>query len=157
MRAVLQAQINKTDRNDARGIAQMMRVGLYRPVHVKTLRSQKTRMLLTHRKLLQSKAIAIDNDLRGTLRNFAMARLPSPSRAQSGLLTDDEITWPVRKRPDGYISCRSALPLIPPVLSGPLEDMARDAGFFEPGRDLTLRIALDGFHVLEIFWNLVRR
>src|SRR5881394_3869620 len=53
MRAVLQAQINKTDRNDARGIAQMMRVGLYRPVHVKTLRSQKLRMLLTHRKLLQ--------------------------------------------------------------------------------------------------------
>ena len=63
MRAVLKAHINKTDRNDARGIAQMMRVGLYRPVHVKTLRSQKLRMLLSHRKLLQSKAIAIDNDL----------------------------------------------------------------------------------------------
>ena len=43
MQAVLKAQINKTDRNDARGIAQMMRVGLYRPVHVKTLRSQKLR------------------------------------------------------------------------------------------------------------------
>jgi len=71
MQAVLKAQINKTDRNDARGIAQMMRVGLYRPVHVKTLRSQKLRMLLTHRKLLQSKAIAIDNDLR-TLRNFGL-------------------------------------------------------------------------------------
>jgi transposase len=61
---VLKAQINKTDRNDARGIAQMMRAGLYRPVHVKTLRSQKLRMLLTHRKPLQSKAIAIENDLR---------------------------------------------------------------------------------------------
>ena len=65
-------QANKTDRNDACGIAQMMRVGLYRPVHVKTLRSQKLRMLLTHRKLLQSKAIAIENDLRGTLRNFGL-------------------------------------------------------------------------------------
>jgi transposase len=72
MRAVLTAQINKTDRNDARGIAQMMRAGLYRPVHVKTLRSQKLRMLLTHRKLLQSKAIAIENDLRATLRNFGL-------------------------------------------------------------------------------------
>jgi len=72
IRAVLKAQINKTDRNDARGIAQMMRVGLYRPVHVKTLRSQKLRMLLTHRKLLQSKAIAVDNDLRATLRNFGL-------------------------------------------------------------------------------------
>src|SRR5262249_20653081 len=48
MRAVLKAQINKTDRNDARGMAQMMRVGLYRPVHVKTLRSQKLRMLFGH-------------------------------------------------------------------------------------------------------------
>jgi transposase len=72
MQAVLKAQINKTDRNDARCIAQMMRAGLYRPVHVKTLRSQKLRMLLTHRKLLQSKAIAIENDLRGTLRNFGL-------------------------------------------------------------------------------------
>jgi len=71
MRAALKAQINKTDRNDARGIAQMMRAGLYRPVHVKTLR-QKLRMLLTHRKLLQSKAIAIENDLRATLRNFGL-------------------------------------------------------------------------------------
>src|SRR6516162_1221254 len=72
MRAVLKAQINKTDRNDARGIAQMMRVGLYRPVHVKTLRSQKQRTLLTHRKLLQAKAIAVENDLRATLRNFGL-------------------------------------------------------------------------------------
>ena len=72
MQALLKAQINKTDRNDARGIAQMMRVGIYRPVHVKTLRSQKLRMLLTHRKLLQSKAIAIENELRGTLRNFGL-------------------------------------------------------------------------------------
>ena len=74
MRAVLKAQINKTDRNDARGMAQMMRVGLYRPVHVKTLRSQKLRMLLTHRKLLQSKAIAVENDLRATLRNWSQGR-----------------------------------------------------------------------------------
>src|SRR5512144_1175517 len=65
MRAVLKAQINKTDRNDARGMAPMMRAGLYRPVHVK-------RMLLVHRKLLQSKAIAVENDLRGTLRNFGL-------------------------------------------------------------------------------------
>ena len=39
-RAVLKAQINKTDRNDARGIAQMTRVGLCRPVHVKTLQDE---------------------------------------------------------------------------------------------------------------------
>ena len=53
MKAALAAQVNKTDRNDARGIARMMRVGLYRPVHVETRISQKKRMLLTSRKLLQ--------------------------------------------------------------------------------------------------------
>jgi transposase len=47
-------------------------VGLYRPVHVKRLRSQKLRTLLTHRKLLKSNATAIDNDLRATLRNFGL-------------------------------------------------------------------------------------
>ena len=52
--------------------SQMMRVGLYRPVRKKTLRSQKLRMLLTHRKLLQAKAIAIENDLRSTKRNFGL-------------------------------------------------------------------------------------
>jgi transposase len=72
MRAVLKAQINKTDRNDASGIAQMMRVGFYRAVHVKTLRSQKLRMLLIHRKPLQSKAIALENDQRSTLRNIGL-------------------------------------------------------------------------------------
>jgi transposase len=72
MKAALSAQLNKSDRNDARGIAQMMRVGLYRPVHVKTLASQKRRMLLTSRRLLQTKAIDIESDLRGTLRNFGL-------------------------------------------------------------------------------------
>jgi transposase len=72
MKAALSAQINKSDRNDARGIAQMMRVDLYRPVHVKTLASQKQRMLLTSRRLLQCKALDIENDLRGTLRNFGL-------------------------------------------------------------------------------------
>jgi len=50
-KAFLKAQPNKSDRNDARGIAQMMRVHLYRAVHVKTLTSQKRRALLTVRKL----------------------------------------------------------------------------------------------------------
>src|SRR5262249_8254792 len=56
-------QINKTDRNDARGIAQMMRVGLLKSVHVKTLIAQEQRMLLTSRKLLQRKLLDIKSDL----------------------------------------------------------------------------------------------
>jgi len=51
MQPALKARINKTDRNDARGIVRMVRAGLCRPVDVKMLRSQKLQMLLTHRKL----------------------------------------------------------------------------------------------------------
>jgi len=72
MRSALSAQRNKTDRNDVRGIAQMMRVGLYRPVHVKTLPSQERRLLLTARKSLQAKVLDIKADLRGTLKNFGL-------------------------------------------------------------------------------------
>src|SRR5205085_4051174 len=73
MKALLTAQqINKTDRNDARGIAQMMRVGLLKPVHVKTLVAQQQRMLLTSRKLLQRKLLDVEADLRGTLGYFGL-------------------------------------------------------------------------------------
>ncbi len=109
-KAFLKAQVNKSDRNGARGIAQMMRVNLFRPVHVKTLErvpvkwthlidkdaaqnqrtgacrnrksratfpghaltSRKRRALPAARKLLQDKAIAIENDIRGLLRNFGL-------------------------------------------------------------------------------------
>lgn len=49
-----------------------MRIDLFRPIHVKTRASQKRRVLLTVRKLLQQKAIAIENDIRGLLRNFGL-------------------------------------------------------------------------------------
>jgi transposase len=50
----------------------MMRVGLFKPVHVKTLVAQEQRMLLTSRKLLQRKLLDVESDLRGTLRNFGL-------------------------------------------------------------------------------------
>src|SRR5438105_9455658 len=86
MKALLTAQqINKTDRNDARGIAQMMRVGLFKPVHVKTLVAQKQRMLLTSRKLLQRKLLDLECELRGTLRNFDLkAGVVSGFRYEAG-------------------------------------------------------------------------
>jgi transposase len=45
----------KTDRSDARGIAQLMRLGWFRPVHCKSLLAQEVRAILTARKLVQSK------------------------------------------------------------------------------------------------------
>ncbi len=47
-------------------------VGLFKPVHVKTLAAQEQRMLLTSRKLVQRKLIDIESDMRGTLRNFGL-------------------------------------------------------------------------------------
>ncbi len=70
MKAALAAQLNKTDRHDARGIAQMMRVGLFKPVHVKTPTSQRLRTVLTARQLLRNKLQDVENEIRGLIRNF---------------------------------------------------------------------------------------
>jgi transposase len=58
---VLKNKLNKTDRNDARGIAEIMRAGIYKAVHVKTRASQEARLLLTARKLLVQKRSDIEN------------------------------------------------------------------------------------------------
>lgn len=62
----------KTDRNDARAIAQVMRVGWYSIVHIKSGVSQEMRMLLANRKMLLIKQIDIENEIRGTLRVFGL-------------------------------------------------------------------------------------
>ena len=68
VRDAFKAMPVKTDRKDARGIAQLMRLGWFRPVHCKTLAAQETRSLLTARKLVQSKRLDVENSLRGVLR-----------------------------------------------------------------------------------------
>jgi transposase len=62
----------KSDRNDARNIAQLMRLGWFRPVHCKSLAAQETRAILTARKLVQSKLRDVENSLRGILRGFGL-------------------------------------------------------------------------------------
>lgn len=62
----------KTDRKDARGIAQLMRLGWFRPVHCKSLPAQEVRALLTARKLLQTKRIDVEMCIRGVLRGFGL-------------------------------------------------------------------------------------
>jgi transposase len=62
----------KTDRKDARGIAQLMRLGWFRPVHCKSLAAQETRAVLGARKLLQIKLHDVEMSLRGTLRGFGL-------------------------------------------------------------------------------------
>ena len=70
MRVSLSTMRNKTDRNDARGIAQMMRLGWYRAVHVENIDMQKMRSLLANRKRLKRKHI--ENHIRGTLRAYGL-------------------------------------------------------------------------------------
>src|SRR5918998_347074 len=71
----------KTDRKDARGIAQLLRLGWFRPVHCKSVSAQETRALLTARKLLQTKHIDVEMSLRGVLRGFGLKVGPTTPRS----------------------------------------------------------------------------
>jgi transposase len=72
VRKAFEAMPVKSDRNDARGIAQLMRLGWFRPVHCKSMGAQETRAILTARKLVQSKLRDVENSLRGILRGFGL-------------------------------------------------------------------------------------
>jgi transposase len=60
---------NKTDRNDAKGIAEMMRIGVYKSVHIKSERSRSQQSLLTIHKLLKNKA----GDIRNAIAQLLLA------------------------------------------------------------------------------------
>jgi transposase len=80
VRDAFKAMPVKTDRKDARGIAQLLRLGWFRPVHCKSVSAQETRALLTARKLLQTKHIDVEMSLRGLLRGFGLKVGPTTSR-----------------------------------------------------------------------------
>jgi len=68
----LSSRPNKTDRSDARGIAEMMRLGHFRPVHVKSRASQVLRTTLTARQLLVQQIIKIEQTIRGLLKIYGL-------------------------------------------------------------------------------------
>ena len=72
VKAALSAMIVKTDRKDARGIAQLLRMGWYRPVHRKSPPAQEVRALLVGRKLLHGKLVDVELSIRGLLRGFGL-------------------------------------------------------------------------------------
>lgn len=72
VKAGLGAMRNKTDRNDARGIAQLVRLGWFRRVFVKSDEAQRTRMLLVSRSHLLGKSQDIENCIRGSLKVFGL-------------------------------------------------------------------------------------
>jgi transposase len=71
-KAAMSAQQVKTDRNDARGLAHIMRTGWFREVHVKSHKSQKLRVALGNRRCLLDKRLDIDSQIRGTLKVFGL-------------------------------------------------------------------------------------
>ncbi len=75
VKAALSAMRNKTDKHDARGIAQLLRSGWYRPVHIKSMASHHIRMLLSSRKAVLSKCVDLENEIRGLFKVFGI-KLP---------------------------------------------------------------------------------
>ena len=88
VRAAFKAMPVKTDRKDARGIAQLMRLGWFRPVHCKSLPAQEVRALLTTRKLLQAKRHDVEMSLRGVLRGFGLKVGPTTPKTFEGRVRD---------------------------------------------------------------------
>ena len=84
VRAAFKAMTIKTDRKDALGIAHLMRMGWFRPVHCKSVPAQEVRALLTARKLLQNKRIDIEMSLRGILRGFGLKVGPTTPKNFEG-------------------------------------------------------------------------
>ena len=82
--AALKMQMNKTDQNDAEGLAQIMRTGWYRSVHVKSLDAHRARALLGARAQLVGMTTRLSNHIRGLLKTLAGC----PERCAACLLID---------------------------------------------------------------------
>jgi transposase len=88
VRKAFEAMPVKSDRNDARGIAQLMRLGWFRPVHCKSMEAQEVRAMLTARKLVQSKLRDVENSLRGILRGFGLKVGKATEREFAGRIAE---------------------------------------------------------------------
>jgi transposase len=88
VRDAFKAMPVKSDRNDARGIAQLMRLGWFRPVHCKSMNAQEVRVVLTARKLVQTKLLDVENSLRGILRGFGLKVGKTTARSFAGRIQE---------------------------------------------------------------------
>ena len=100
-RAALKMQINKTDQNDAEGLAQIVRTGWYRAVHVKSFESHRARALLGARIQLIGMTTRLSNHIRGVLKTFgllpgAMRGLPFDRKVEALLLDHSDVALIVR-------------------------------------------------------------
>jgi transposase len=92
VKKALSASTVKTDRRDARGMAQLLRMGWFRPVYAKSPESQEVRVLLVARKQLQHKLTDIELSIRGILKSFGL---------KVGKVTDKTFEARIRKLATG--------------------------------------------------------
>jgi hypothetical protein len=104
LKAILKVQRVKSDRNDARGIAQAVRTGWYQPVHVKSLAAQERLALLSARKLASNKLKDVENGVRGLLRNFGI-KLGALSRGRPACVSGSKGTRHCRPLLSRWLSC----------------------------------------------------
>lgn len=117
----------KTDRNDARGIARLMRLGWFKPVHCKSEMSQEMRALLTGRSQIQSKMHDIEMSIRGILRGFGLKVGKTSPRNFEGRIRElsdgnDKLTFVT----DALLKARAVLQHQFAVLDKELRRIARD-------------------------------
>lgn len=100
----------KTDRKDARGIAQLMRLGWYRQVHCKSQGAQENRTLLAGRKMLQSRYIDIEMCLRGLLRGYGLKVGPTKPKTFDARVRELTASVPgLIETIDALLTARAAL------------------------------------------------
>jgi len=144
-RAALKMQINKTDQNDAEGLAQIMRTGWYRSVHVKSFDSHRARALLGARAQLVGMTTRLSNNIRGVLKIFGM--LPGAMR---GLPFDRRVEAMLADRDD-------VAPIVRPMLAAWRQLRVQIAAFDKAVRSLTksnptcrLLMSVPGIGVLSV-------
>lgn len=108
----------KTDRKDARGIAQLMRLGWFRPVHCKSMAAQELRAVLTARKLIQGKLHDVQMSLRGILRGFGLKVGPTTQRTFADRIRELVVGHPT-------------LQMIAAALLSASDELGRQLGQFE--------------------------
>jgi transposase len=123
-RAALKMQLNKTDANDAEGLAQIMRTGWFRAVHVKSFETHRARALLGARAQLVGMTTRLSNHIRGVLKTFGL--LPGAMR---GLPFDRRVEALLEERPD-------VAPVVLPMLGAWRQLRVQIAAFDKAVREL---------------------
>jgi transposase len=126
-RVMLARKLNKTDKNDARGLAELMRSGQYKAVHVKTAESQAHKAVLVGRKCLVAKRRDIDNAIAGLLLQLGIKARPGHAQCYSTKVAPAAAGLPAIGRVvDALVTARSALIEQIKGLDREVERLARD-------------------------------